>query len=286
MTIRHVGTLLLLLLGCLAIPTAAAAVQPEACPAAFPASAFARPAEARDVRPCAQALLSILFRRLPPPPETEIHVVDTLYGKDEAGAHNAFITFQIATPNRRRLCRDSAEPADMQVNFVRDPVDGWIDLDSRGSYDPAACGQWTYWADEDIAEILHPPHFTRLPAAQRAGIREVAKGDPERKAILDAVREANADLNRRTPIVFVVGRLRSDGETAYFRGAVRRKLDGRPIDPALWGECEQDPETAVLEALLEKNNGRWHAIKANRCADDLFLTGAERSRYRLFLMDE
>lgn len=131
---------------------------------------------------------------------------------------------------------------------------------------------------------------TCLPAARASfllvsdtGVHDVARGDPDRKAILDAVRAANADLNDQIAIVFVVDILRSDGRTAYFRGAVRRKSDGQPIDAATWGECEQDPEDAVLEALLEKRNGRWRAIKANRCADDVFFTDEERSRYREFL---
>jgi hypothetical protein len=123
------------------------------------------------------------------------------------------------------------------------------------------------------------------PVAQRSPAHNVAKGDPERKAILDAVREANADLNDRVPIVFVVDVLRSDGNKAYFRGKVRSKADGRPIDAAIWGECEQDPETALLEALLEKRNGRWHAVQANRCADDVFMTEEDRSRYRALLTD-
>ncbi|MFP5077727.1 hypothetical protein ACLE20_10510 [Rhizobium sp. YIM 134829] len=286
MTTRHVRILLSLLLAISAPPVAEASPQPAGCQAAFPAAEATRLPEASDVRPCAAALLAILFRRLPPARAAEIHVVDARYGRDEAGEDNAFIAFQIALTDRRRLCRDSTDPADMQVNFVRDPVDGWIDLDSRGSYDPLECEQRSYWSAQDIAEMLHPPHFNRLSTVEQAGIHDVAKGNPERKAILDAVREANADLNGRTPIVFIVELLRSDGRTAYFRGAVRRKLDGRPIDPAIWGKCEQDPETALLEAVLEKQNGRWHAVKANRCADDLFLTTTERSRYRLFLMDE
>ena len=124
------------------------------------------------------------------------------------------------------------------------------------------------------------------PVARRSLAHDVSKGDPERKAILDAVREANADLNDRVPIVFVVDVLRSDGHNAYFRGKVRSKADGRPIDAAIWGECEQEPETALLEALLEKRDGRWRAVQANRCADDVFMTEEDRSRYRALLTDQ
>lgn len=122
--------------------------------------------------------------------------------------------------------------------------------------------------------------------AQRSPAHNVSKGDPERKAMLDAVREANADLNDRVAIVFVVEVLRTDGNHAYFRGKVRSKADGRPIDAAIWGECEQEPETALLEALLERRDGRWRAVQANRCADDVFMTEEDRSRYRALLTDQ
>lgn len=268
-------------MACAPLPAPAAS-----CPAAFPASASVSPPARTDPTPCADALLSILFRRVPPPPGLDIHVVDTRYARDSHGQDNVFVTLQIASAERRRLCPASSSPADLQVNFIRDPRDGWTDLDSRGSFDPAECGQWSFWSEQEIADLLDPPRFAALPVSAREGVRDVAKGDPERTAILDAVREANADLNDRVPIVFVVERLRSDGRTAYFRGMVRRKSDGRPLDAAIWGACEQDPDTAVLEALLEKRNGRWRAIKANRCADDVLFTQEEQARYRLFLMDE
>lgn len=261
-------------------------VQAAQCPVAFPATDAVRPPAAEDRAPCADALLAILFNRLAPAADSEIHILDTRVLRDAKGQDNAFIAFQIASPGRRRLCPNSSVAADMQVNFVRDPVDGWIDLDSRGSYDPRECGQWAYWSEQDIADIMQPPSFEALSLAQRAGVHDVGKGDPDRKVLLDAVRAANADLNDRIPIVFVVDLLRSDGKTAYFRGSVRRKADGRPLDAATWGQCEQDPETAVLEALLKKRDGRWQAVKANRCADDVFFTDAERSRYRLFLMED
>ncbi|MCD2171983.1 hypothetical protein [Rhizobium sp. C4] len=129
-------------------------------------------------------------------------------------------------------------------------------------------------------------HPLATPVAERSRAHNVSKGDPERKAILDAVREANADLNDRVPIVFVVEVLRSDGHMAYFRGKVRNKSDGRPVAAEIWGQCEQDPDTALLEALLEKRNGRWKAVQANRCADDVFMTEEDRSRYRALLTDQ
>ena len=132
-----------------------------------------------------------------------------------------------------------------------------------------------------VALLFMLPAYSSVAASSVA--HDIAKADPERKAILDAVREANADLNDRIPIVFVVEVLRSDGETAYFRGKVRTKVGGQPISPEIWGECEQEPDTAVLEALLERRSGHWKAIKANRCADDVFITDADRSRYRALL---
>ena len=224
------------------------------CRAIFAAPGALGPPAGTDRAPCAEALLAILFKRSLPAADAEIHVLQMRLAPDAAGEDNAFVSFQIASPERRRLCPDSSEAADMQVHFVRDPASGWIDLDSRGSFDPGECGQWTYWSDQEVADRVQPPSFQALSPAERAGVHDVGRSDSDRKAILDAVREANADLNDRVPIVFVVDLLRSDGQTAYFRGSVLRKMDGRPIDAAIWGPCEQEPDTAVLEALLEKRN--------------------------------
>ena len=135
-----------------------------------------------------------------------------------------------------------------------------------------------------------PPAYSGNPPptapARHGSVHDVERGDPERKAILDAVRAANADLNDRVPIVFLVERLRSDGRVAYFRGGVRRKTDGLPLDRRTWGECEQEPDTAILEALLVKRSGRWQAIKANRCADDVFPDEEERVSYAALIGDD
>lgn len=255
------------------------------CWTAFPAVGALQPATGTDPAPCADAPLAILFNRSAPPADAEIHVLDTSHARNANGDDNAFVAFQIASPGRRRLCTDSPVAADMQMIFVRDPVDGWIDLDSRGSFDPKECDQRSYWSDQDLVDMLEPPSFKALSTAERAGVHDVGRNAPERKVLLDAVRNANADLNDRVPIVFVVDLLRSDGKTAYFRGAVRRKADGRPVDAANWGPCEQDPDTAVLEAVLKSRDRQWQVVKANRCADDVLLTEKERSRYRLFLLD-
>lgn len=124
-----------------------------------------------------------------------------------------------------------------------------------------------------------------LPVTAQNKVHDVGPG-PERRALLDAVREANADLNDLVAIVFLVERLRSDGHHAYFRGRVRLRDGGGPVDAASWGECEQEPQDAVLEALLEFKQGQWRAIKSNRCADDVLFSEEELKRYRILLRDE
>lgn len=125
-----------------------------------------------------------------------------------------------------------------------------------------------------------------LHAVANRKVHDVAKGSAERKAILDAVRAANADLNDQIPIVFIVELLRSDGQEAFFRGQVRRKDNGGLVPRDIWGECEQEPEDALLEAYLKKEGGRWRGVKANRCADDFLLTTEEAERLRSFLIEE
>lgn len=124
-----------------------------------------------------------------------------------------------------------------------------------------------------------------LPLMVSSKVHDVGPGQ-ERRAILDAVREANADLNDVVAIVFLVEKLCSDGTHAYFRGRVRLRDGGGPVDAASWGECEQEPQDAVLEALLELKHGRWRAIKSNRCADDVLFSEEELKRYRILLRDE
>ncbi len=97
---------------------------------------------------------------------------------------------------------------------------------------------------------------------------------------------ANADLNDLVAIVFLVERLRSDGHHAYFRGRVRLRDGGSPVDAASWGESEQEPQDAVLEALLEFKQGQWRAIKSNRCADDVLFSEEELSAIGILLRDE
>lgn len=163
----------------------------------------------------------------------------------------------------------------------------WSDLDSRGGYTPdMICTGGPFWSSQDVADMISPVRFSTLSEKDRKGVHNVGKNDPERKAILDAVRRANADISSQIPIVFIVDTLRSDGVKAYFAGKARQKSDGRPLSEAVWGPCEQDPEDGVLEALLEKTNGQWTAVKSNRCADDAFLTETDLRTYRLFVADE
>lgn len=244
---------------------------------------------------CPDALLASLFARQPPPPGYAIAILGFhRYANPDDGTPEAVVEFRLVPPDGhgfgpdRRVCPHPAARADMQVQFTFDAATGrWIDLDSRGGMEiDTLCDVTDYWSRQDIADLGSPPHFRTIGAGERQGVHDVAKGDPERKAILDAVRAANADLNSRVAIVFIVELLRSDGRNAYFRGQVRQKSDGRPVRRDIWGPCEQEPADAVLEAWLEKRGGRWQALKANRCADDVFFSNEEAGRLRLFLMED
>lgn len=287
-----VPTLLLILAGLLMPRPASAATE---CLDVMQPYRGERVAAPMTATPCPDALLLSFFSRQPPPPDYGIRILGFhRYANPDSRDPEAVVEFRLVPPGNhgfgpdRRICPNPAAAADMQVQFTFDAANSsWIDLDSRGGMDPASLCDFTdYWSARDIADLESPPHFRDLTPAERAGVHDVDKGSPERKAILDAVRDANADLNDVVPIVFVVDLLRSDGHRAYFRGQVREKSDGRPVDRRVWGACEQEPEDAVLEAYLEKQNGRWRAIKANRCADDVFFTQQEASRLRLFLMEE
>ncbi|PYB69886.1 hypothetical protein DMY87_22940 [Rhizobium wuzhouense] len=245
-------------------------------------------------RPCPAALLATFFARQPPPQEYGFEIVGYhRYRNPDDGSPEAVVEFRLLPPGGHgfgpdlRVCERPNAAADMQIQFTYDKdTQRWFDLDSRGATIPSEiCETRNYWTAQDIADFADPPQFGRLSAAERGNVHDVGKG-AERRAILDAVREANADLNDRIPIVFVVELLRSDGEHAFFRGQVRMRNGGGPVSATDWGECEQDPRDGVVEALLERRHGRWRALKSNRCADDVLLNNDEMQRYRLLLMEE
>lgn len=285
-----------LLAACLAGPVALPMPQAKAAMECLPRMAAYRPAAPeplREERPCPSALLFNFFTRQTPPLGHEFEIVGShLFTSSHDGSYQAIVEFRLIAPNGQgygpdgRICPQPAAAADMQVQFVYDDVEQrWLDLDSRGSMDPATlCQNQILWSAQEIADLIHKPRFASLPPAERGRVYEVARG-PERRAILDAVRAANADLNDRVPIVFVVDILRADGTNAYFRGKVRLRDGGGPMSAADWGACEQEPEDAVLEALLERRNGVWTAIKANRCADDVLLSDEDRRRFRALVME-
>lgn len=242
---------------------------------------------------CPEQLLSLLFSRMPAQAPS-VSVVSFSPFKDRTGQSGAFVAFRMVAAEGqgygpdRRICPEATNASDMQVIFTWFAEDrSWSDLDSRGGYTPdTICTGGPFWSDQEVADTISPVRLSRLSETERKGVHNVAKGDPERKAILDAVRRANADISSRVAVVFVVDTLRSDGKHAYFAGKARQKSDGRPLSAEVWGPCEQDPEDGVIEALLVKKNGGWSAIKSNRCADDVFLTEEDRRNYRLLIADE
>jgi len=288
--IATILTVLFVVLSALASASAATECQPMMEPSAGWSATGPVAVDA-----CPDALLASLFARQAPPPGYAIQILGFhRYANPDDGTPEAVVEFRLVPPDGhgfgpdRRVCPHPAAAADMQVQFTFDATTGrWIELDSRGGMEiDTLCDFTDYWSRQDIADLRSPPHFHALSGVQRQGVHDVAKGDPERKAILDAVRAANSDLNNRVAIVFVVDLLRSDGRNAYFRGHVRQKSDGRPVRRDIWGPCEQEPADAMLEAWLEKRAGQWHAVKANRCADDVFFSNEEAARLRLFLMED
>ena len=183
------------------------------------------------------------------------------------------------------VCSGATGAVEMQVHFWWDDVDtSWKVLDRRAS--GPGCDGDRMWTRGQMDDVIAPPHFLKLTPAERGAAHTPEAGTPERKAILDAVRAYNRDLNDRVPIVFVEVTLRVDDRFALFAGKARRKSDLAVLPQKVWGPCEQDPQDGVIEALLERKGASWVVIKGNRCADDVLFTEADQLRHRLLFMPD
>lgn len=86
-------------------------------------------------------------------------------------------------------------------------------------------------------------------------------GDPDRKAILDALRPVVVHATGG-PVLFVVDILRTDGRWAYIQGAPQRP-GGKPLDwmqtryAAAWAN---DAMSDVVMGLVMRMDGRWSLV--------------------------
>ncbi len=109
-----------------------------------------------------------------------------------------------------------------------------------------------------MAASFSQPSGTSIAVAPGGTYREPARGTAERKAIIDAARIPVAgDIGRQ--IVFVVDRLRSDGNWAFLQ-AVPKEPGGLPLN---WlqsnyaGAWESDVMSDLVQVLLRQQNGQW-----------------------------
>ena len=109
-----------------------------------------------------------------------------------------------------------------------------------------------------------------------AGVYTPQRGNPERRAILDAVRPiAERDLG--VPVEFVVAEFNVSGDWAFVALNSQRP-GGRPIDPNSTPFVQREGEEAIemfdcchVEAILRRSQGSWQVIQAGVGATDLWL---------------
>lgn len=104
-----------------------------------------------------------------------------------------------------------------------------------------------------------------------------AKGSPDRKAILDAVRPiAERDLG--APVEFVVGEFNVAGDIAFVALKAQRP-GGGSIDPYRTPFAERNGEETVsmfdcchVEAVLQKSQGVWRVLESGVGTTDVWYT--------------
>ncbi len=115
-------------------------------------------------------------------------------------------------------------------------------------------------------------------AASPASVYSPAKGNPERKAILDTVRPlAEQDLGK--PVEFVVGELNISGNWAFVALQAQRP-GGGAIDAYKTPFAARNGEEAVsmfdcchVEAVLRKEQGIWRVMESGVGTTDVWYTG-------------
>jgi hypothetical protein len=95
-------------------------------------------------------------------------------------------------------------------------------------------------------------------------------GSPERKAIMDSVRESvSKELGQR--VIFVVSELNVCGNWAFLE-AEPRQPDGRPVDWTIGAYADavaNDVCGGYVHALLIRKDGRWRVRTHVICATDV-----------------
>lgn len=99
-------------------------------------------------------------------------------------------------------------------------------------------------------------------AVSQGSVRNVAVGDPQRRALLDTIRPA---IEQRVgqPVQFVVDVLRVQGDWAFYAGHIQRP-DGRPIDFSRTAYAEALEEGVfdgpTTYALLQRRGAAWRLV--------------------------
>ena len=114
--------------------------------------------------------------------------------------------------------------------------------------------------------------LSALSSTAIAQVRAIARGDPERKQIMDAMRPV-AELELGTSIEFVVRTLNLSGNYAYAEVEAQR-TGGAHIDIAKtpFGRSNADSldfiDCCHIESILQKRNGSWVVIERTAYATD------------------
>lgn len=120
-----------------------------------------------------------------------------------------------------------------------------------------------------LAGLVSASALPRGPSARASESRASAVdrywtpqvGDPDRKAILDALRPVVAHATGG-PVLFVVDILRTDGHWAYIQGTPQRP-GGKPVD---WMRTRyanawaNDAMSDTVMGLVVRMNGRWSLV--------------------------
>jgi len=108
------------------------------------------------------------------------------------------------------------------------------------------------------------------PAALAAGCHTPAAGSPERKAIMDSLRNpVMGALKQR--VVFVVAKLKVCGNWAFLEAEPRRP-GGKPVDWTIGDYADavaDDMCGGYVHALLIRRGGRWKVREHVICATDV-----------------
>lgn len=143
---------------------------------------------------------------------------------------------------------DSTDPADFHAYLAQWP-EGAFALLARNRLDRLDPGAGS------------APSAGIAPSRDPAAYREPPRGSPERAAIMDAARApVSADLGQH--VIFVVDRLRSDGNFAYLQ-AVPHQPGGAPLDwmtTPFAREWQGDFMSDIVMVLLRRSDGRWQVI--------------------------